>query len=455
MALWDLFRLLWQTPAAAPTESAPAVAEPAVFTVLLAPVANDADGSVTTALEQALGGNTTGLTVLRGTHPLSTDADDGDPLIPGTFARACSRARKAGEAANALVVVWADRVAEGGVRVYFLPIDYDGDTASGTLLAGDMIELPWPLGATQELISASALCALQLHADVDRRRRFERLRTAAQAVEHLLQTKPSPLAGKAIPGATLCWSAMLGEMGVRTGQPALISRAAELCRAALVKGKGVLAPVQMAAGRAHLGDLMADIGSREETPAHLTEAAEHYRAAISVLSADMFPTENALIMAQMGRCLHRLADLEAKGDTMRDAVMCYRAAALVWTKGSRPQRWAELQNGIGALLTRMGEVSGRSEAFERAAKVFEAAAEVWTKKDEPRRWAGLQNNIGACRFALGKASQTLPPLRAATECFSQALAVYQGLNMTRNVHVTQKNLARVERLIGVLESRAA
>lgn len=458
MAIWDLFRLLWSSPdqPKPPAADRPA-AEPAdtPFPVLLVPVGTDPGGSITQALANALGGSSTGLTVIQGRQPLTADTTPTDLVIPDAFSRICTLARRAAEAADALAVVWAEPLPEGGLRVFFLPTRYDGDPASGTLLAGDMVEVPFPLGPTQELIAAGALCALQLRSDAQRRRRLERLRSAGQAVDRLLQTSPSPLSATAISGASLFWAAMLGEMGMRTGEQSIIARAAELCRAAMSKGKGNLSPVQLAAGRTHLGDLTAALGDHEGSAAKMADAVTHYRAAASILTIEAFRDENALIMAQMGRCLHRQADLDAKTETIREAVQCYRQAAQVWTKAARPQRWAELQNGIGALLTRMGELTGRGEAFERAAKVFEGATDIWTAEKEPRRWAGLQNNIGACRFALGKLTQELPPLRSATDCFRSALTIYQGLGMTRNIHVTQKNLGRVERLIAVLESRAA
>jgi hypothetical protein len=136
---------------------------------------------------------------------------------------------------------------------------------------------------------------------------------------------------------------------------------------------------------------------------------------------------------------------------MKAAVQGYHLASQVWSKGSNPDRWADLQYGMGSVLSQYGEFTGSAPALERAVVVFEKVSEVWTRDANPRRWAGLQNNIGACRFAQGKRSGALPSLRDAAERFSRALEVYQALNMTKNIHVTQKNIARVERLISVQE----
>lgn len=450
MALWDIFRRFLGT--AGPDETADTAAAPTPdrerdFKVLLCPLDGDDGGLVGKALADVLTPSN-GLVLQRVDTGLGR-VDDSD-VLPVDLCRAAARGRKLAEQHEADVVIWGEITDDRQARLRFLPAFEDGDPASGGILPGDVIDLPIPPGVTLDLAAACALAAVPCVTDIDRRRRLERLRALMNSVERLMPG--NALSGPARTRASLCYAAMVAEAGFRTGQRALLDRMIEVNRAALAR-KADIGPAQIAAARARSGDVLTDLGNRDKDAVMLEEAVGHLRAASDIYTLETFPDEYAHLMAQRGRALHRLGTLQGKSAPLREAAQVYFAATKVWTKTTRPERWAELQNAMGGVMATVGELSGNAEVFDRACKVFTLACDVWTREKQPRRWANLQNNLGACRFAQGKRSGDLPTLREALNHFERALEIYKAAGMTRNIHVTQKNIARVERLIAVQETK--
>jgi tetratricopeptide (TPR) repeat protein len=472
MPFWDLLRRFLGPSAAGPPAAGPAAAgrQGAMpYSVLLGRLDGDADGSLGEAIGEALG-KVAGVTVRAAPSPGAVTVDDeGASRAPAVVRKARAQARQA----EAQCLLWG-AVTAREVRLWVVPAALSPEPAGCSAMAGDGVVLPRPLETSLPLAVTLALTALPLDTDAQRAQRVEMLRGPAGAVDRLLQ---GGLPESAKPAAALCYAAALAEIGWRAGQRPLLDKAIDLHQAVLAKARTevpaadmaaeaspsvpsaapaappALAPMQQAAAQARLGDLLADVGRQDQDGDTLQRAVAWYRRAIRAYPANILPEEHARIAAQTARACHRLGHLTGQSAWMRDAVTAYRDASRIWTRATQPDLWAEMQTGIGTLLTQLGEFSGRRDLFERAVAVLSAVAEVWTRDDHPRRWAALHNNMGACCFAEGKIKAEIPPLRAALEHFAKALEVYERLGMTRNVHVTQKNIARVERLITVQEGR--
>lgn len=436
-------------PARASGEDRDTSARPArPLTVLVATFSGEGGEAATQAVIEALSGSSRGL-VVKTTSTVLGPLEDGGASLSGAFCLAVTRGRALAEAVEAQALVWGEATGPQA-RVWLTPVGLEGDPASGLMLAGDGIDLPLPMGEAADILAAATAAALVLPHDTERRQRLAVLHSALNALEHLAQG-----AGRSLPAPTqlslaLCHSLAAAELGLKTGQRAYLDQASERLRVLTGKHREALGPLRAAAATAHLADILADSASKEKDKARLEEALGLYREAAKVYGDHALADDHAQIMAQTGRLLHRLSALSGSSSHMKEAVLAYRAAIKIWTKGRAPQRWAELQYAVGTIMAQMGEFTGNVEILTRAAKVFELVAEVWTREETPRRWASLQNNIGAARFAEGKHKSELPPLREAVEKFSFALEVYQSLGMTKNMHVTQKNLIRVERLISTL-----
>lgn len=459
MALFSfLRRILASAPEAPLAEAARTVDARGAFPILVAGIEGEGGSTAAAAVAAALEA-VDGLTVQ--TTSAGVGSVDDTEASPVSLGKAVAKARVLAEAHGAASVVTGQMIAPAMVRLRFIAAVVGSDPASGTWTVGDMVDIPvpFPTGGAA-FVAACTAASLTLPSDEDRRTRLNVLRHALREGECLVQGEGS-LSGPAKIVAAVSFAAMLTEMGIRTQQQPLLDRAQQVLRAVMNKAvpkdgaatppTGTLPPVIAATARLHLAAIGADVGGRDGDMARLEDAGRQMQAAATVISGDIFPDDNAAIWAQYGRTMHRLSALSGKTDHMKAAVQGYHLAAAVWGKGSNPERWAELQYGMATVLSQFGEFTGSVPALDRAVTVFEKVAEVWTREANARRWAGLQNNIGACRFAQGKRSGALPPLREAAERFSRALEVYQAANMTRNVHVTQKNIARVERLISVQE----
>lgn len=451
MAFWDfLTRLLQASPQAvdAGDGTAETVVAAVESVVLVTDFENDS-GAVSDAVAETLR-SIRGVTARRVGGSCGV-VDDGE-VLPSTLAAATRLARRGGLSRGAQAVIFG-QVMGATVRLRFVPTQLEGDSGFGTLLPGDFLDLPFPFGERGDLIAACAVAALACPADAARKHRLDRLRGLMPAAERQCQALAASGSAHASASASLCYAAMVAEVGFRTDEPEVLRQSLEMIRTALSKGKDQLTSAQVAAARVRFGDIQMKFGIEDRSNDLLEEAAHHFKLAADVFTFETFPEEFALLRAQAGRALHRLAVAGGKTTVMKEAVQSYFDAAKVWTKGGNPDRWAEMQQSMGAVMSHLGEFSGNSEILGRACKIFEGAAEVWSKEKAPRRWAGLMNNIGACRFAQGKRSGDLPVLREASESFARALEVYSAMGMNRNVFVTQKNLARVDRLISVQEGR--
>lgn len=421
------------------------------FVVLICPFEGDHDGSLTEAIAEAVGGRA-GLTVRMASGPLPTVNDQ--EAVSVTLATIVKKARAWAQQQGARAILWGDVVGGTVLRLRFTPVVVLGEPASGEAFSGDSLDLPIPMGTASDLALAAALATLQLGSDADRKQRLERLRTSINAVDLLLQDGGFrwPPGGKL--KASILYAVMQAEVGYRTGHRPMIDRAADVLRAVLAKAKGdVLSPQQLAAAQLHLADVMSEQGYRDRNPEPLETAVKLYRAAANFYVPTGLADEHAFVMLQMGRASQRLSSLSNRSSDMKDAAQAYHVAATIWGLHERPELWAELQVGIGSMMAQLSEFSGNKDFAEKAVQFYNSAAKVWSQERDPRRWANLMNNVGAVRFAHGKRAGELPVLREAVECFHRALTVYTDLGMTKNVHVTQKNISRVQRLIAVQEGK--
>lgn len=459
MGLWDSLRRLLAPAAAVEKErdQAPSangeLGRSVAFSILVAPLYNDPTGSLTQSIIEAIGGRS-GLEVHIG-HTALGPVDDQEE-VPVSLGVAVAKGRNFLAETECQVLVWGEVIDGRCLRLRFLPRQMEGEFASGELIAGDSLDLPVPPGISADLALGGALAALQLSRDQDRKHRLERLRTAINAVDLVLQDGGVawPPGGKV--RAAVLYATMMAEMAYRTGHRPTLVRASDILRTCLAPGSlEALSPACKAAAALHYGDILSELARGEVGDETLQTAVQFLKQAVGFYQVKQLPEEHAQVAVQLGRALQRLSKQSNSTTHMKEAAQAFIAASQVWTMAERPDRWADLQTGIGGMLGQVAEFSGNAEMAERAVKFFGSATRVWSRDKDPRRWANVMNNIGAVRFAQGKRNGDLPQLREATECFSHALGIYTMAGMTRNIHVTQKNISRVERLISSLEARSA
>ena len=104
-------------------------------------------------------------------------------------------------------------------------------------------------------------------------------------------------------------------------------------------------------------------------------------------------------------------------------------------------------NSQGITLAQLAESFSGTALAEQAVECFMKALEVRRREAVPGLWAASQNNLGAALFSLGKATGDNSLLQRAASSFRGAMEVYREAGSTNNVHVLQKNIGRVERLL--------
>ncbi|AMW34449.1 hypothetical protein HEQ62_05095 [Haematospirillum jordaniae] len=419
--------------------------------VLLLTFENDTNGSVTESIAKSLG-KVPGLSIVRTTE-ITAPVDDNE-VLPSSLAAMVRKARIMAASEEVGGILGGHITANNTLRLRLIPARLDTEAVSCVLFSGDLVEFPLPLNGTDEIVAVAALTAICCDTDGTRRNRSDRLRELPQSIDELVGSMGglSP-AGEA--SIQLFYAGALITSGFRTDQKALLEKALDLTKDALAKAKEGLTAAQVGAARARFAVLSTELALRSDDFQKTEEFVSHFRMAAETYPLELFPDENAFLNTQMARVLARLGQSTGKIPFMRSAVDAYFEASRSWNKAWRPDSWAELQNNMGSVMTQIGEFSGNSEILGRASRVFESITEVWSRDKKPKQWANIQNNIGACRFAEGKRSNDMAILREALERFSLALEVYAAEGMTKNVTVTQKNIARVERVIGSQEAGAS
>lgn len=418
--------------------------------VLLLTCENDLNGSVTEAIAKTLA-SVSGLSILR-TAEITAPVDDNE-VLPSSLAAMARKARILAASEGTGGILAGHVTSNNRLRLRLVPARLDMEPVSCVLFAGDMIELPLPLNGTDNLLAVATLTVLCCDTDGTRRNRSDHLRELPQSIEALISGAGLSPAGEA--SARLFYAGTLMTTGFRTDQKALLEQALEMTKGALANAKEGLTSAQVGAARGRFAILSTELALRSDDFQKAEEFSSHFRMAAETYPLELFPDENAFLNTQMARVLSKLGQATGKIPFMRAAVDAYFEASRSWNKAWRPDSWAELQNNMGSVMTQIGEFSGNSEILGRACRVFESITEVWSRDKKPKQWANIQNNIGACRFAEGKRSNDASVLRDALERFSLALEVYAAEGMTKNVTITQKNIARVERVISAQESGAS
>lgn len=435
--------------ASQPVQREERVDEAGGIRVLLMPVEGDASGAVVSGIYGILSETQT-FEVIR-TDEAMPRVDDTE-VLPSSLAGLVRKARQSAASHDAHLII-CGHVTDSRefVRLRFIPARLDLDSVSTVILSGDMLEIPLSLTGMEQLITLASLASAYCDKDSTRRRRSDATRSLPQGVESLVGEGGGTLSLTGEASVRLYYAASLISAALRTDQKSLLQQSLSLTKDALAKGKDNLTAAQVAAARSRFALASSELAIRDEEFDKIEELVSHFRMSIETYPIELFPDENAFLNVQMAKALASLGQATGKMPILRSAVDAYFEASKSWVKGWRSESWAEVQSGMGNIMVQIGEFSGNSEILGRAAQVFESASRVWTREDYPKQWASLQNSIGACKFANGKRTKNLPTLREALECFSQALQVYTAQGMEKNVIVTQKNIARVERVLGTQE----
>ena len=292
------------------------------FTILIARLANDANGAETTHLTTAFRGQ-------RGFRPLTSchviAIGGGDQIAAEQTAE--TEAGRLRTRRGADLVLWGEVADRGALRIWM----------TGPTVRADLKGRPWTVdkGVLEPAFSERFATALQATA----------LAALAPAEEH----------GEGKPVAGL----------LRPLLPRLRSLVADLPAGFTAESKGSL--LFAAAGG------FLSYGGQAGDNAALQEAVATYRLALQEWTRERVPLDWAGTQNDLGNALWTLGERESGTARLEQAVAAYQAALQEWTRERVPLDWAGTQNNLGIALWTLGERESGTARLEQAVAAFQAA----------------------------------------------------------------------------------
>ncbi|MEQ8505030.1 MAG: cyclic nucleotide-binding domain-containing protein [Rhodospirillales bacterium] len=390
------------------------------------------------------------------TVPEDTDPDD-------VFNRLHWMARQTLAQAEADILIGYETDASTNrLTLRFLPLGIQNEDPAGLLHPAQTLVLPTAPGeALCALAAAVALAATVPLTDVKKNRLAkllpEAIERAMPAVEALEDTSALTDRDKII--ARLFFANLLTLVSAPSGQiegyrmaadiygqviEALSEETDALDRAVAQRALGAILPV--------LAPQMEDLVVTEEEDkpeGPMAQAMTLLEAANEHFTREVHPKEWAALQNRLGHLCYRMDAQEGDQDLLKKALNHYQAALQVFNRVDHPMRWAEVLNNIGQAAAILGEQMKSVPLFEKAIEACSGALEVRHKLDHPMLWAATQNTLGSALFMMAKQTHDPAQLEAAREAFGLAKSVYEARGAHRLTLITEKNQARVERMMEI------
>ena len=374
------------------------------------------------------------------------------PMGPGNLAQKLMAAADTGRdwlAAEACdLLVWGE--ADGTRITYrFLTARGEGDGYPGSFGLGDTLDLPATLTPEFDpILVAVTLAAAAAAREGQRYRLSLLLGEAADKANGYVEIPPQGLAPAQLASLLNGLGTTFGMVYRLTRDLDRLRRSAEAYTAAIARCPKEEAPLTWALSQNHLGANLEALAEVNRSPEPLDAAAKAYQAVIETLGRNSFPLDWALAQLRLGRVLHKQGMLVGtRTKELKESILAFESALQVMTRDAMPGRWAEVQNEMGTVLLALGEQVQGNAGLELAATAFRKALEVRRRDLVPVLWAQTANNLGAAAFALAKRNGDGALLSEAQSCFEGALDVYRKEGRAKTVHIIEKNLLRVERLL--------
>ncbi len=411
--------------------------------VLVADLAKDSNGQITTVIADTLG-RSENFEVFRSKKVLQLGRSG--TLVDQLYS-AFEEGRRWLAEENADLMLWGE-VAGGNATIRFIPAVPVSDSQPGAFGMGDVLYLPPSLdGGLDAALNVSALAAIGTGYRGARGRLGDALKQHLQGVKHFIQEKPANMdAGHYAALLTCIGNGFAAHSSLGGG----IKRLAHASAAYKIAYKQVNAddsPVIWALALSHLAATLRAKGDKEKDPDILKEAASVYGKITDSLSRIDQPFDWALAQVNKGLVLYRIGAQTGRAAYYQDASKSFEEALGVYTKEIMPGKWAEVTNQYGVVLMALGELVTGNVTLELAVKRFRMALEVRKRDRVPALWAQTANNLGAACFALAKRNSEVALLREAAACFEGAIDIYQTSGEIKKVEIIVNNLSRVQRLL--------
>ena len=416
--------------------------DPDRFTILIARLANDADGSESARLAAAFHGQ-------RGFRPLtacrSIVIGGGDQIEAEQTAQIGADRLRTRRGAD--LVLWGEVADRGALRVWM----------TGPTVRADLKGRPWTVdkGVLEPAFSerfatalqAAALAALAPAEEREGSPVADLLRPLLPRLRSLVADLPAGFTAES-KGSLLFASAWsFQSYGEQTGDNAALQEAVDAYRVALQERMREVVPLDWAATQNNLGAALAILGERESGTARLEQAVAAYQAALQERTRERVPLDWAGTQNNLGTALWRLGERESGTARLEQAVAAYQAALQERTRERVPLGWAMTQNNLGIALATLGERESGAARLKQAVAAYQAALQEWTRERVPLQWATTQNNLGTTLATLGERESGTARLQEAVAAYEAALVVFMPANADYYTRLCRDNRDRALALI--------
>ncbi len=373
----------------------------------------------------------------------------GEGALAGRLAAAAEVALEQALLVNADVVIWGTVAAESGdLNIRLFPVRQEPLTKPGAVGLGDLLRVPVNFSVEiSDLIYAAILAAVPPRNELHLREILIELGPVLDRLSETFQAGPSGLTDNQMFSAQATYGNCLAALAGRTRNVEMMNIAAETLWKALEMPAAASLPLDAGMAQSHRAACYMSLADLSDEPSCLKTAAEAFASAADAFGADSQPDDWALAQMNRGHALYRHGANSNEPRSLQAAIQAYGEALKVFTRGRSPARWSELMNSQGITLAQLAESFSGTALAEQAVECFMKALEVRRREAVPGLWAASQNNLGAALFSLGKATGDNSLLQRAASSFRGAMEVYREAGSTNNVHVLQKNIGRVERLL--------
>lgn len=422
----------------------PPAAEGPAFTILVAALTGDPDGTAAAAVNKALAARPAfKVKAIPRVYQLDR-LDD-----PGLLAGVALNTRHAVAEEDADLLVWGDFSPEG-YRLRLATASNDDDRAASFGIT-TRIELPADLSeGPANLLYAACLAAVEVPSEAHRNSIRRLMPAAATQVEPLAAKPPVQMSMGQQRAAQLVFGHIAAVTAVAAPQAEADSwfdKAVNAYRQSQRRLARTDPPWETGLIHKHIAAVLSARAERSKDPAPLLEEAiKEWRAAVETLPRALMPQEWASAQVRLGVTLYRLDLRTGQTELLRESVQALQATLQVYSRTETPQRWAEVMHNIAQVLEVYGDQLKNTEVLKRSIDACHSVLEIRTRERSPLGWAATQNTLGSALFLLDRHSTGAGHLAEAEEALKAALEVFEAHGAKGPAKVAAKNLAHVRKL---------
>lgn len=244
---------------------------------------------------------------------------------------------------------------------------------------------------------------------------------------------------------------ILAMFGRREAGTAKLEQAAAMYQNVLNDYPGLSASLDWATVKNNLGAILLTIGERDGKPAKLNQALAAFQDALEEGSRERAPLDWARTQNNLGTVFMVLSAHEAGASQLEKAIEAYKLSLAERTRKRVPLDWAATQNNLGNALLALGERGSGTAMHEQAVTAYQEALKERTRERTPIKWASTQSNLGNALIALGKRESGTVNFEKAVVAVQESLKEYTRANSPLEWATSQNNLGVALTLLGIKE----